>query len=243
MKKQKKSEEKPAADFKTSPFKSLKGFAPQPALKEKKQAAPLPRPVKQDQEDEEDAASLFLRSVEGARRIADDPGSALPRTEQATGTTPRKEVEEDRQLFLEAMQKFGTTFTSVVSDDEGEQGEQRSASSRARQLRRGSISISETLDLHGYVRDEALQRLAQFISGAYHRGSKAVLVITGKGLNSPEGPVLQGSVDAWLREQGKSMVIEVAQAPRDKGGSGAVVVFLRTKKRGSSVISTYLSGS
>ena len=226
-----KPEEKPAADFKTNPFKALKGFAPQPALQEKKQAAPLPRPMKKQQENEEDAASLFLRSVEGARRIAGDPGSALPRTEQATGTTSRKEPEEDRQLFLEAMQKFGTTFTSVVSDEEDE-GEQRSASSRTRQLRRGSISISETLDLHGYVRDEALQRLAQFISGAYHRGSKAVLVITGKGLNSPEGPVLQGSVDAWLREQGKSMVIEVAQAPRDKGGSGAVVVFLRTKKTG-----------
>jgi DNA-nicking Smr family endonuclease len=99
-----------------------------------------------------------------------------------------------------------------------------------RQLKRGSIGISETLDLHGYVKDEALQRLARFISNAYHRGSKAVLVITGKGLNSPDGPVLQGSVDAWLRDQGKAMVVEVAQAPRDKGGSGAVVVFLRTNR-------------
>ena len=229
MKKPKKPEEKPAADFKTNPFRSLKGFAPQPVHRETKQAAPLPRPGKEPQE--EDDASLFLRSVEGARRIAGGPGAALPQAERATDANPGKEPKEDVQLFLEAMQKFGTTFTSTVSDEEDE-GEQRSATSRARQLKRGSISISETLDLHGYVRDEALQRLAQFISGAYHRGSKAVLVITGKGLNSPDGPVLQGSVDAWLREQGKSMVIEVAQAPRDKGGSGAVVVFLRTKKTG-----------
>ncbi|HWR73104.1 MAG TPA: DNA mismatch repair protein MutS, partial [Nitrospirota bacterium] len=33
----------------------------------------------------------------------------------------------------------------------------------------------------------------------------------------------------WLREQGKGMVAEFAPAPRDKGGSGAFVVFLRRR--------------
>jgi len=232
MKKQKRTEEKPAADFKTNPFKALKGFAPQPVPREKKQVAPPPRPVKEHQD--EDDATLFLRSVEGARRIAGEPGSLPPRAEQAPEAKPRRESQEDVQLFLDAMQKIGTTLRSAASEPEEEGEERRSATSRTRQLRRGSISLSETLDLHGYVKDEALQQLARFISGAYHRGSKAVLVITGKGLNSPDGPVLQGSVNAWLREQGKSMVVEVAQAPRDKGGSGAVVVFLRTKKTASS---------
>jgi DNA-nicking Smr family endonuclease len=227
MKKQK-PEERPAGDFKTNPFKALKRFAPQPVPKEKKQAMPPIRPGKEHQE--EDDTSLFLRSVEGARRITSEPGSALPRAEQKSEAKPHVDPPEDVQLFLEAMQKIGTTFTPAVSDREEDGEERRTATSRTKQLRRGTISISETLDLHGYVKDEALQRLARFISGAYHRGSKAVLVITGKGLNSPEGPVLQGSVDAWLREQGKSMVIEVAQAPRDKGGSGAVVVFLRTNR-------------
>jgi len=54
-----------------------------------------------------------------------------------------------------------------------------------------------------------------------------VLVITGKGINSPEGPVLQGAVAGWLRQQGKGMVAEFSPAPRDKGGSGAFVVFLK----------------
>lgn len=232
MKKQKKPEDKLAGDFKTNPFKALKGFAPLPVPKEKKQAAPPPRPVNEPQE--EDDALLFLRSVEGARRIAGDAGPAAPRTEKTSAVTLRGGSQEDVQLFLEAMQKIGTTFPHQAAEPEEDGEERRTATSRTRQLRRGSISIAETLDLHGYGKDEALQRLARFISGAYHRGSKAVLVITGKGLNSPEGPVLQGSVDAWLREQGKSMVIETAQAPRDKGGSGAVVVFLRTNKTGRS---------
>jgi DNA-nicking Smr family endonuclease len=54
-----------------------------------------------------------------------------------------------------------------------------------------------------------------------------VLVITGKGINSPEGPVLQRVVAEWLRKEGKGTVAEFAPAPREMGGSGAFVVFLR----------------
>ena len=56
-----------------------------------------------------------------------------------------------------------------------------------------------------------------------------MLVITGKGINSAEGPVLQGAVADWLREKGRGLVAEFAPAPRDKGGSGAFVVFLKNK--------------
>jgi DNA-nicking Smr family endonuclease len=77
------------------------------------------------------------------------------------------------------------------------------------------------------LKDEALQRLEQFISEAVTLGQQAVLVITGKGLNSPEGPVLQGAVAAWLKDEGKRMVLEFVPAPRYLGGSGAFVVFLK----------------
>jgi DNA-nicking Smr family endonuclease len=99
-----------------------------------------------------------------------------------------------------------------------------------RQLKRGTIRISAELDLHGFLKDEALARLEHFISDAYSLGRQAVLVITGKGINSPDGPVLPGAVSRWLREPGKGMVAEFHPAPRDKGGSGAFVVFLKQKK-------------
>ena len=96
-----------------------------------------------------------------------------------------------------------------------------------RLLKRGTIRISRELDLHGFHRDEALQQLRSFIVDAYNQGLKAVLVITGKGVNSPEGPVLQGAVDAWLRKEGCGMVAEFSKAPRERGGKGAFVVFLK----------------
>ena len=98
-----------------------------------------------------------------------------------------------------------------------------------RELKRGAIRIGLELDLHGLTREEALTSLEQFIAGAYKRSQKAVLVITGKGNNSPAEPVLHGAVAGWLRDRGKGMVAEFAPAPRQLGGAGAFTVFLKDK--------------
>ena len=96
-------------------------------------------------------------------------------------------------------------------------------------MKRGTIRISRELDLHGFLKHEALIRLKQFVDAASSGGHEAVLVITGKGINSPEGPVLQGAVKEWLGKEGKTLVAEFSPAPRALGGSGAFVVFLRKK--------------
>jgi DNA-nicking Smr family endonuclease len=140
----------------------------------------------------------------------------------------RSDAPSDSRLFLQAMKKLGTAMPPAPREqEEPEDTQRRSPTGRMRQLKRGSLRISGELDLHGYLRDEALVLLQRFITGAFGRGQEAVLVITGKGINSPEGPVLQGAVEGWLRQQGKGMVAEFSPAPRDKGGSGAFVVFLK----------------
>jgi len=225
MKKRKPSAQQPG-DFKNSPFKSLKGLTPQPAAAEKKAL----QPRKKREEKEEDAQELFLRAVAGARKIENHAAPAGGPVTKKITSTPDAAVPKDHQLFLDAMQKIGTSFRDVPRSDEEEPGqERRSASSRMKQLKRGTIRISRELDLHGYLKEEALKQLERFIADGFNRGQQAVLVITGKGINSPEGPVLQGAVNAWLRERGKGMVAEFAPAPRDQGGSGAVVVFLKKK--------------
>jgi DNA-nicking Smr family endonuclease len=125
------------------------------------------------------------------------------------------------------MRNIGTTAHPDLEDEEDAGGHRRSASSRMKQLKRGTIRISAELDLHGYLRDEAIQQLNRFITAAFTRGLSSVLVITGKGINSPDGPVLQGAVADWLRTAGKGMVAEFSPAPRDLGGNGAYVVFLK----------------
>ena len=220
--KKKKTPKRGPVDFDNNPFKTLKRL--QPAA-DSGQGKKITTPVKTEKSD--DDAALFLRAVYGARSI-DTSSEIQPEAIKGIAAEKRQGVNRDeQQLFLRAMQRIGTTIRDELPKADGDEPGRRSASSRIRQLKRGTIALSDELDLHGYVKDEALKRLEQFIAGAYSKGQRAVLVITGKGNNSAVGPILQGAVAAWLREEGRGMVAEFAPAPRDKGGSGAFVVFLK----------------
>jgi DNA-nicking Smr family endonuclease len=129
-------------------------------------------------------------------------------------------------LFLQEISrlKLDSKFADSVPDD----GEMQPLSgNRLRQMKRGVVSVEYQLDLHGLRREEALTALPAFLRSARKKGQKAVLVITGKGNHSAEEPVLQQAVASWLREAGREQVLEFAPAPREMGGSGAFVVFLR----------------
>lgn len=224
MKKKNSREQRPA-DFTNKPFRELKGVtpsAPKPAISPAKVHSPS---------DIVDDADLFRNAMRGVRRVMQQP-DAPPNPRTPTGgdgvAAPHREDDEGRRLFIEAMRNIGAA-ASLEDDIDTDDEERRSTSSRMRRLKRGMIRISEELDLHGLFKDDAIAQLAQFITGAYSRHRQAVLVITGKGINSPDGPVLQGAVAAWLREQGRGLVAEFGPAPRDKGGRGAFVVFLKTR--------------
>ena len=225
----KKGNDKVPADFTNNPFSFLKGYSP-PSLAAVKKVAP--RRNKDAQHDDE----LFLEAVKGARKKDSTAKSGMGKAvmqEKATLSEHAAAI-RDSELFLAAMQDLGTAFKDArQQEQEILEPERRSASSRLRQLKRGTILISRKLDLHGFLRDEALIRLGQFISEAFNSGQQALLVITGKGLNSPEGPVLQGAVAAWLRDRGNRMVAEFYPAPRNLGGGGAFVVFLKKRTTAS----------
>lgn len=218
--KNKKNEQQIGA-FQNAPFKALKIVA------QKSSSSIASSPKATSREDHDDDNELFLRSMSGTRRIdiEGEQGEGSPSSmtaEQHAGCE-----ENNRELFLQAMGALTTTMFRAEAPEPEEVVPSRSSSSRMRQLKRGTIHIGEELDLHGFLKDEALKRLERFITSAYTRGLQAVLVITGKGINSPEGPVLPGATATWLREQGKGMVAEFLPAPRDRGGSGAIVAFLR----------------
>jgi len=210
--------------FQNSPFSTLKGVVGTPA------PLPAPAPKAATHEVHEDDEGLFLRAMSGAKRIeATIDHAAEPRTSPAGAAALNDDEASGRELFLQALGAIGAAGFVAGSPDQEVEAPARSSSSRMRQLKRGTIRISEELDLHGFLKDEALRRLEHFIDSAFARGLQAVLVITGKGLNSPEGPVLPPAVDVWLRDRGRGKVAEFHAAPRDRGGSGAYVVFLKKR--------------
>lgn len=92
-------------------------------------------------------------------------------------------------------------------------------------LRRGHWALQGQIDLHGLNRDEARQKLADYLREAQRRGLRCIRVVHGKGLGSPgRQPVLKGKVQRWLAQCAE--VIAFAQASGPQGGAGALVVLL-----------------
>ncbi len=96
-----------------------------------------------------------------------------------------------------------------------------------RKLRRGVWVTQAEVDLHGLRRDEARERLADFLREAARGGLRCVRVVHGKGLGSPgREPVLKAKVKSWLVQ--RQEVLAFTHARASDGGHGALVVLLQT---------------
>lgn len=91
------------------------------------------------------------------------------------------------------------------------------------------------IDLHGLNSEQAFHQLVTFFRGAYHKGVRTALVVTGRGLNSPNGtPVLRYKVQQWFtQEPFRRVVLAFCTAKREDGGPGALYVLLRKYRKNS----------
>lgn len=102
---------------------------------------------------------------------------------------------------------------------------------RARRLQRGRDRVGASLDLHGYGQEEARTALMRFLTRAQAEGSRAVVVVTGRGLLG--AGVLRRRAPEWLAEPAlRDVVAGVAEAHRRHGGEGALYVALKRRKPG-----------
>jgi DNA-nicking Smr family endonuclease len=99
-----------------------------------------------------------------------------------------------------------------------------------RKLRRGHWVVQAHLDLHGHTAAEARALTAEFLARCLRDGLRCVRIVHGKGLRSPNRePVLKKKLSGWLAQRDE--VLACCQAPRNDGGSGAVLVLLRAAKQ------------
>ena len=90
--------------------------------------------------------------------------------------------------------------------------------------------IGARLDLHGLDQDRAKVVLERFVARAWDEGYRAVLVITGKGVQG-DG-VLKRRAPDWLGAAHLSHIVAgISDAARHHGGDGALYVALKRKPR------------
>ena len=105
-----------------------------------------------------------------------------------------------------------------------------------KRIARGAHAIDGRLDLHGMTQAEAHDALFGFLRAKQARGSKVVLVITGKGARGGDSGgrgVLNRMVPLWLRlPEFRGLILGFENAAISHGGEGALYVSLR-KARGA----------
>jgi DNA-nicking Smr family endonuclease len=90
------------------------------------------------------------------------------------------------------------------------------------------LEVDAECDLHGYTVREAGREVHRFVRESQQNGKRWVLIIVGKGLHSPDGKgtLKANIVDALSKRAAARFVLAFRTAPRNLGGSGALVARL-----------------
>ena len=182
--------------------------------------------------DEDQVFEDAMRSSSAAR------GQSRPVRPPVEATARSRDSREDQwlrsedEVFLDALSKADVAPTATprppsaprADSSRGIGGTRRSL---VRRVRQGELLPERTLDLHGFSRDGARQALKSFVATGRREGLRLLLVVTGRGLHSKEGPVLRDQVPSWLRMDCADDVHDLAKAPTSLGGEGALLVVLR----------------
>ena len=106
-----------------------------------------------------------------------------------------------------------------------------------RKIKKGSIKVEETLDLHGYTLEESKEKVIRFIEKNYEDKKRFLLIITGKGRRLPvsEGWRGKGKLKENIPKLLSSAflskyVLWFDKATSNKGGDGALMVYLKKSK-------------
>jgi DNA-nicking Smr family endonuclease len=168
-----------------------------------------------------------MTSDEFRRAVADVKPLKRPKRAILKGPAPAPVPHQHRRDEEAALAE--SLSGPLTADEALETGEALSylregmARETLRKLRRGHWAIQDGVDLHGLNRDQAAAIVAEFLEHCLARGLRCVRIVHGKGLG-----ILRAKLGKWLPQRDE--VLAYCQAPATEGGSGALLVLLRSKR-------------
>lgn len=180
-------------------------------------------PVQHEDDDETAAFLAAMGTVSpltgGGRDVAPAPAPA----------TPPPHGELSLQDFMDGKLEFALTFSDEYLEGHVVGLDQMILN----KLRAGGLSPEAHLDLHGLNAMQAFEALRGFFKGSWYKGLRTVLVVPGRGRNSPDGMgVLREKLQSWLTQDPfKRVVLAFCTAQPHDGGPGSVYVLLRKYRK------------
>nr|WP_294915058.1 Smr/MutS family protein [uncultured Neokomagataea sp.] len=97
-----------------------------------------------------------------------------------------------------------------------------------KRLTRGTLRVEAKLDLHGYIVQDAFERLLDFLQRARTQNLKCIEVVTGLGSGEQSGAIRR-ELPLWLqRADIRGMILAVVHT--HKANHGAVRILLKTRR-------------
>lgn len=167
------------------------------------------------------------------RALTEDELVVWRRVARTTKPLPGRKIPEETATapapLPEARPAAKTVKTAVSAPAPSKRPAAPPEISGERRVRRGKLEIDSSIDLHGMTQAQARAALGRFLAAERARGSRVVIVVTGKG-KAGEG-ALRRLAPEWLREEA-AHVTGYAEAHQRHGGGGALYVRLRKPEGG-----------
>jgi len=136
---------------------------------------------------------------------------------------PHQHRRDEAAALAESLEGPLSVEEALETDEELSYLREGMARETLRKLRRGHWSVQDGIDLHGMTRNLAAAVVADFLDQCLARGLRCVRIVHGKGLG-----ILKAKLRKWLPQ--REEVLAYCQAPANDGGSGALLVLLKTKR-------------
>lgn len=174
----------------------------------------------------------FLQAMSGVRPLPEEPRQRVrPLQPRSRPDYPAADDQERGVRHLTDLVKGAIELDITFSDEYIEGAVRGFSRAFMKRLKGGEFPVQDHIDLHGLTREEAEAAVREFLVQSHRLGLRCVLIVHGRGLNSPESfPVLKEGLPIWLgRGSAKRIVLAFATARPYDGGTGAVYVLLRRR--------------
>ena len=206
-------------------FKDLKKIVKQAEVKQPA------RPIeKKPEKPENDEGLLFSEAMTGVIPISSEKGKKVP----PSGKTkkPAHSLSDNDNEVITHLHNLvaGSIDMDFTFSDEYMEGSIIGVNKNImRKLKRGKFPVQAHMDLHGLTKKDAEEEVRRFLINSHYRGLRCVLIVHGRGLNSPDSiPVLKERLPVWLnRGPARKIVMAFSSAQPYDGGTGAIYVLLR----------------